>query len=151
MTEAHSERGWPYSFEGKDVATPTITCDSRAAWYIIRLLHHTQLSRNPRKLRELEDELMDMESRTVMVGNHMFGNQGTVINLDDGSMLLLARPLEEPDDYELFRFTGEVKKGQMVHVDFGWAPPVASRENPLPGNLAPPRTSLETRSGKADR
>ena len=138
-------------FEVRTRRTPMGIYDSSAAWYITRSsmmggwTGRKSLVQE-RKFRDFETELYSMPQDPVTIANGALQEEGTVVTADDGSKVMMVR-YNEPGapgyEFWLLRFTGEHAAGDRVYVDFGWIPPVASRERPLDGNMDPPRDSLD--------
>ena len=147
MEKGKEEPGLPYSFEGRPMRTPMGTYDSIAAWYITRssMMYNWTGRKSPvqeRKFQDFEDELRNLPQAPVKVANESLRDEGAVFTAGDGSKIMMVRPDAPEYGFELLRFTGECAAGDLVYVDYGWMPPVASRERPLPGNMDPPRDSL---------
>ena len=100
--------------------------------------HDIQFRNRPfHRLKVLMDLMMESPHTEVNLANLNQG-EATAFTLADNSRLLAVRAVNIPEYFTLYRLTGPVTEHGTYWMDWGYEPPLASLNEPLPGNLQPP-------------
>lgn len=113
------------------------------SWASMKIARWSNLAfgfrQNPNLLRKFMEELRQNpheEVRTVNFGR--MKGKATALILQDNSRLLAVHLDPEEDFFMLYRLIGEVRRNGEYWRDWGYDPPVATLQVPLPGNQNPP-------------